>query len=70
MVKIQQVKGHRRRADGRWKTITRYTRKHRGSPGKKRVVGSKLIRFKPRIVKFRPRRPVRDVYGQIRGYRK
>ncbi len=64
----EQVKGHTRTVEGRVKTVKKYSRKKRGSPGGKRIVSKKLIRFKPRVVRFKPRRPVRDVYGQIRGY--
>ena len=65
----EQVVGHKRKVEGKIKTIKGYKRHKRGSPGSKRTVSKKLIKFRPRIVKFKPRRPVRDKYGQIRGYR-
>ena len=58
----QKVKGHKRRIEGKLRKVKFYIRKKRPSKGKKRIVSKKLIRFKPR-------RAVRDEYGQIIDYK-
>lgn len=58
----QKVKGHKRRVEGKLRKVKSYTRKKRPSKGKKRIIGKKLIRFKPR-------RAIRDEYGHIIRYK-
>lgn len=58
----QKVKGHKRRIEGKLKSVKSYIRKQRKRSGKGKL-GKKLIKFKPR-------RAVRDTYtGEIIAFK-
>lgn len=57
----QQISGYTRFEGKKKIVVPRYFRKTRGSPGSKRIIG--------KTIKFRPKRPIRDKFGQLRGFK-